>query len=216
MLQIYGRTSSYNVQKVLWLADELSLDYQHIPAGGEHGGLDHPEFLAMNPGGRIPVIVDGTTIIWETHAILRYLAAQYGNDNFQRESPTAQSLIDRWVDWSLSELEPAFFGGIFWGYYRTPDAQRDQAAISRALKRCDQLYQRLDDQLRQQPWLSGETLGLADIPAGTTLYRYFEMDGISRPELPHVRRWYQQLKARTAYQRQIMRPFNELKGRLAY
>nr|WP_211213266.1 glutathione binding-like protein [Kushneria aurantia] len=84
------------------------------------------------------------------------------------------------------------------------------------MKRCEQLYQRLDDQLSQQPWLSGNTLGLADIPAGTTLYRYFEMEGISRPELPNVRRWYQQLQARHAYQQQVMRPFGELKGRLAY
>ncbi|MFC0266860.1 glutathione S-transferase C-terminal domain-containing protein [Kushneria aurantia] len=89
-------------------------------------------------------------------------------------------------------------------------------ALSPALKRCEQLYQRLDDQLSQQPWLSGNTLGLADIPAGTTLYRYFEMEGISRPELPNVRRWYQQLQARHAYQQQVMRPFGELKGRLAY
>lgn len=216
MLNIYGRVSSYNVQKVLWLADELSLDYQHIPAGGEHGGLDTPEFLALNPGGRIPIIEDEDTCIWETHAILRYLAAQYGSHGFRRESPAAQSFIDRWVDWSLSELEPAFFGGIFWGYYRTPDTQHDQKAIAKAIKRCDQLYQRLDDQLDSQPWLSGDTLGLADIPTGTTLYRYFEMDGIPRLELPNVRRWYEQLQARPSYQQHVMRPFDDLKGRLAY
>lgn len=215
MLKIYGRTSSYNVQKVLWLADELALDYQHIPAGGEHGGLNSPEFLALNPGGRVPVIVDGKTSIWETHAILRYLAAQYGGSDFQRNTPAAQSFIDRWIDWSLSELEPAFFKGIFWGYYRTPEAQRDERAIAQAMERCDCLYQRLDDQLRRQPWLSGEALGLADIPAGTTLYRYFEMD-IKQPVLPNVRAWYQRLQQRPAYQRQVMRPFNDLKGRLSY
>lgn len=215
MLTIWGRESSYNVQKVLWLADELALDYTHRPAGGELGGLDTDEFLAMNPNGRIPVIQDGETVVWETHAILRYLAAAHGNGDFRRASPAAQSLIDRWLDWSLSELEPAFFGGIFWGFYRTPGDQHDDVAIERSLARCDRLYRLLDERLAQSPYLSGDRLGLADIPAGTTLYRYFEFE-IPRPALPNVEAWYQRLQERPAYQCHVMRPFGELYGRLAY
>lgn len=215
MLTIWGRESSYNVQKVLWLADELSLDYAHRPAGGEHGGLDTEAFTAMNPNGRIPVIQDGETVVWETHAILRYLAAAHGGQDFRRASPAAQSWVDRWLDWSLSELEPAFFKGIFWGFYRTPGDQHDDVAIERSLARCDRLYRILDEQLARNPYLSGDRLGLADIPAGTTLYRYFELE-IPRPSLPNVERWYRRLQARPGFERHVMRPFGELYGRLAY
>lgn len=79
MLQVWGRRSSFNVQKVMWLIGELDLAHAHIPAGGEFGVKHTPDFLAMNPHGRVPVIkdVDGT-VVWESHTILRYLAAQYG------------------------------------------------------------------------------------------------------------------------------------------
>lgn len=215
MLTIWGRLTSYNVQKVLWLADELELDYCRQPAGGSEGGLDSAAFLGMNPNGRIPVVQDGETIVWETHAILRYLASVYGGTPFQRRLPGEQSVIDRWMDWSLSELEPAFFTGIFWGFYRTPTDLHDDAAIERALAACDRLYGILDRQLADRPFLSGDALGLADIPAGTTLYRYFELE-IPRPAVPHVEAWYQRLQARPAYRRHVMRPFSELYGRLAY
>ncbi|WP_280338115.1 glutathione S-transferase C-terminal domain-containing protein [Salinicola acroporae] len=169
----------------------------------------------MNPNGRIPVIEDGETIIWETHAILRYLASAHGGQDFRRASPAAQSLIDRWLDWSLSELEPAFFGGIFWGFYRTPGDQHDDVAIERSLAKCDRLYRILDERLAQSPFLSGDRLGLADIPAGTTLYRYFELE-IPRPSLPNVEAWYRRLQQRPPYQRHVMRAFGELYGRLTY
>ena len=77
MLKIYGRATSYNVQKVMWLVAELGLPHQRIDVGGKFGGLDTPEFLAMNPNGKIPVIDDGGVIVWESNAIVRYLAAKY-------------------------------------------------------------------------------------------------------------------------------------------
>ncbi|WP_251977290.1 glutathione S-transferase family protein [Salinicola avicenniae] len=215
MLTVWGRRSAYNVQKVLWLADELGIEVAHRPVGGSEGGLDTPDFLAMNPNGRIPVIEDGETVVWETDAILRYLAATYGDAHFQTREPAAQSQVDRWMAWSLSQLEPAFFTGIFWGFYRTPGAEQDDAAIERAMATCDRLYTTLNAALRERPFLSGESLGLADIPAGTTLYRYFELE-IPRPPLPHVEAWYQRLQSRAAYRQHVMRPFGELYGRLAY
>ena len=77
MLKIYGRKNSINVQKVLWLIDELALPFEYVPAGGNFGLLDTPEFLTMNPHGKIPVICDNSEIIWESQAILRYIAAAY-------------------------------------------------------------------------------------------------------------------------------------------
>src|SRR3954454_4716056 len=82
MLKVWGRRSSYNVQKVMWLIGELDLAHEHINAGGSAGGLDAPAFLAMNPHGRVPVIRDGDVVVWESHAILRYLAARHGAGRF--------------------------------------------------------------------------------------------------------------------------------------
>src|SRR3982074_1877991 len=77
MLTVWGRRSSFNLQKVMWLVGELGLEHRHIEAGGQFGGLDAPEFRAMNPHGRVPVIDDDGMIVWESHAILRYLAARH-------------------------------------------------------------------------------------------------------------------------------------------
>src|SRR5262245_62964304 len=115
MLKVWGRRSSFNVQKVMWLVGELGLPHAHIPAGGSFGGLDTPEFRAMNPHGRVPVIDDAGVVVWESHAVLRYLAARYGRPRFWSDDPAARSHADRWMDWSQTRLQPDFLMGVFWG-----------------------------------------------------------------------------------------------------
>ena len=215
MLKVWGRRSSFNVQKVLWLCDELGLAHDHVPAGGSFGGLDEPAFLALNPHGRVPVIQDGAVTVWESHTILRYLAARYSNGALWASDPADRARIDGWMDWSQTSLQPDFLNGEFWGYYRTPDAQRDWPAIHRSLDRCAAHFRLLDGILAGQPFLVGDRLSLADIPAGTSLYRYFELD-IERPHLPYVLAWYQRLQQRPAYRAHVMVPFAELRGRLDY
>ncbi len=215
MLKVWGRRSSFNVQKVLWLVGELGLAHQHVPAGGSFGRLDEPAFRALNPHGRVPVLEDGDVAIWESHTILRYLAARYGRGTFWLDDPAERSRVESWMDWSQTSLQPDFLTGVFWGYYRTPDAQRDWPAIRRSLDRCTEHFRLLDGILAARPFLMGEELSLADIPIGTSLYRYFELD-IERPELPHVTNWYQRLQQRPAYREHVMVPFAELRGRLDY
>ena len=96
MLKIWGRRNSFNVQKVLWLMGELGLAHEHISAGGSYGLLDEPAFRALNPHGRVPVLQDGDLSVWESHAILRYLAAQYSQGAFWPDEPAMRSHIDRW------------------------------------------------------------------------------------------------------------------------
>src|SRR5262245_5263181 len=175
MLTVWGRRSSFNVQKVMWLIGELGLEHRHIPAGGSFGGLDTPEFAAMNPMRRVPVIDDGGTIVWESHAILRYLAARYGRGRLWSDDPGERSQADRWMDWSQTALQPDFLQGVFWGFYLTPAPQRAWPAIRRKIARCAEHVQLLDRVLAERPYLGGDTLTLADIPAGTALYRYFEL-----------------------------------------
>jgi glutathione S-transferase len=215
MLKVWGRRSSFNVQKVLWLVAELGLAHEHIPAGGSFGRLDEPVFRALNPHGRVPMLQDGAAAVWESHTILRYLAARYGRGSFWLDDPAHRSRVEGWMDWSQTSLQPDFLMGVFWGYYRTPEAQRDWPAIRRSLARCAEHFRLLDGILASRPFLIGAELSLADIPIGTSLYRYFELD-IERPELPHVAAWYERLQQRPAYREHVMVPFAELRGRLGH
>src|SRR5271169_1496999 len=120
MITLWGRPSSINVQKVLWTLGELALPFEHIDAGGDAGGLDDPAFRAMNPHGRVPVLKDGETAIWESHVIVRYLAAAYGTPGLAPADPAARAGCEAWMDWTLASLQPAI-SGLFWGWYRTPE-----------------------------------------------------------------------------------------------
>ena len=215
MLKVWGRRSSFNVQKVLWLVGELGLSHQHFPTGGDHGGLDDPSFLAMNPHGRVPVIDDGGVVVWESHAILRYLAAQYGGSEWWPASPADRAKADGWMDWAQTALQRDFLTGVFWGWYRTPEAQRDNEAIQTALAACAEHFRLLDKLLAERPFLGGDNLSLADIPCGTHLYRYYSLE-IDRPRTPNLEAWYARLQDRPAYRQAVMLPFDEMKGRLAY
>jgi glutathione S-transferase len=215
MLTVYGRKSSFNVQKVMWLVGELGLSHRPVEVGGAFGGLDAPAFRAMNPHGRVPVIVDGEATVWESHAILRYLAARYGQGRFWSEDAAERSQWERWMDWAHTTLQPDFLAGVFWGFYRTPAAQRDMRAVEEKIRRCAAHFQLLDAILADRAYLLGDRLSLADIPAGAHLYRYFNID-IARPRVPNVERWYRTLGERAAYRAHVMVPFAELEGRLEY
>lgn len=214
-LRVWGRRSSFNVQKVLWLVGELGLPHQHLSAGGDHGGLDDPDFLKMNPHGRVPVIDDDGVVVWESHAILRYLAARYGGSTWWSQAPAERAEADGWMDWAQTALQRDFLTGVFWGWYRTPEAQRDELAILAALAACARHFKLLDKVLADRPFLGGATPSLADIPAGTHLYRYYALQ-IDRPKTPNVEAWYARLRERPAYRQHVMIPFDEMKGRLAY
>src|SRR3974390_3291442 len=105
----------------MWLIGELALIHEHVPAGGNFGGLDTPEFLSLNPHARVPVIEDDGDAVWESHAILRYLAARHGTPRFWPEAAAARARIDEWMDWAQTTLQPDVIGGVFWGLYRTPE-----------------------------------------------------------------------------------------------
>ena len=164
-LRVWGRSSSFNLQKVMWLVDEMALPHRHIQAGGSFGGLDAPEFLAMNPHGRVPVIDDDGAVVWESHSILRYLAARHPDAGFWSADPGERARIEAWMDWSQTALQPDFLMGVFWGFYRTPPDQHDRAAIRSKVAACARHFELLDRILADRAFLGGDRLSLADIPA---------------------------------------------------
>lgn len=214
MIQLWGRASSFNVQKVLWTLGELELSFEHIDAGGRAGGLDAPAFRAMNPNGRIPVLRDRDLVVWESQAIVRYLAAEYGAGSLWPETPAERSHADRWMDWSQTLLQPAVLG-LFWAMVRTPPPQQDQRRIAALVRDSAAQFKLLDAELARRDFLSGDAFAMGDIPAGTCLYRYFAME-IERPDVPNVVRWYERLQARQAFRAGVMIPFDDLVGRLDF
>lgn len=214
MITVWGRKTSQNVFKVMWLIGELGLPHERIDAGGRFGGLDTPEFGKLNPNRTVPVLRDGDLVLWESHTILRYLAARYGAGTFWPEDPAERALADRWTDWTATALQPAFMD-LFWGYFRTPPEQHDWSRITQSRERCHGLFALLDDVLSGQPWLSGDSMTMGDIPAACTLYRWYSLD-LEKPRLPHLEAWYERLKKRPAYRKHVMVSFEELRGRLAF
>jgi glutathione S-transferase len=215
MLKVWGRKSSINVQKVMWALGELGLPYERIDAGGSFGGLNDPTFVAMNPMKRVPVIDDGGTIVWESHAIVRYLCAQYGAGRLWPEDAIQRSAGDIWIEWTQASLQPTFINGVFWAFYRMPESQRDEPAIQKSIQTTTSLFRILDRHLADRLFVGGDEPTISDIPPGAQLYRYFNLE-IERPSLPHVEEWYGRLCSRPAYREHVMVPFDELKGRLSY
>jgi len=203
MLKIWGRTNSSNVRKALWIAEELGLAYESVAAGGAFGLVDGPEYRAKNPNGRIPMIEDGDFVLWESNAIVRYLAARHAPDSaLYPADPQQRAVADKWMDWTTSSFaEP--FRHVFWGVLRTPAEQQDWVQINGAIKTVQSLLVMVDEALTRQPYLSGEEFGMGDIPLGSFIYAWFEMP-IERPAMPHLERWYERLKARPAYRSAVM------------
>jgi glutathione S-transferase len=211
---VWGRRTSLNVQKVLWTLDELGIEYQHRNAGGDFGGLDDPAFLAMNPNGLVPVLRDEQGSVWESNSVVRYLCAKHSPGNLWIEEPYARSLADRWIDWAGTTLQQNFMR-LFWGYYRTPESERDLPDIQRMLDRCRSNFRILDTHLASNSYLAGSRLTMVDIPAGATLHRYFGM-GLTVEQPANVMAWFGRLCERPAYAANIAQPFRELYGRLAF
>ncbi|SFH73416.1 glutathione S-transferase [Pseudomonas guineae] len=202
MLKIWGRKNSNNVRKVLWCAEEAGVPYEAIDAGGAFGLVNDPGYLAMNPNGLVPVIEDDGLVLWESNAIVRYLAAQYADGVLYAKDPIQRAQADKWMDWTTSTLA-APFRDLFLGTLRTPPEQRNYDVIAAALTRCGELLEAADQALASQPYLSGANFGMGDIPLGCFIYAWFEMP-IERPQLPHLQAWYTRLQERPAYRTSVM------------
>ncbi|WP_017905785.1 glutathione S-transferase family protein [Pseudomonas asplenii] len=203
MLKIWGRKNSSNVRKVLWIAEELGLSYESIDAGGAFGVVNTPQYREKNPNGLVPMIEDGDFVLWESNTIVRYLTATHAaGSTWWPTDLQARARAEKWMDWATSSFA-APFRVVFWGVMRTPAEQQDWTAINAAVNTCGELLAMADRTLAEQPYLSGEEVGMGDIPLGCFVYAWSEMP-IERPVLPHLNAWYERLKQRPAYRRAVM------------
>ncbi|BAN27197.1 glutathione S-transferase family protein [Caballeronia insecticola] len=203
MLTIWGRANSVNVQKVLWCCEELGLAFERIDAGLQFGRNGEPDYLAMNPMGRVPTLVDGDFVLWESNSIIRYLAMQYGSGStLYPADPKVRASADRWLDWVLSTLQPAE-RPVFWGYIRTSPAERDTAKLAAAASETEKLWRVVDAHLQGRDFLEGSTFTLADLVIAAYARRWFGIAELVRPALPELERWYAGVTQRAGFQRYV-------------
>ncbi len=206
MLTIWGRNNSINVQKAMWAVGELGLAHRRIDVGGAFGGLDTPDYLAKNPNQRVPALEDDGVVVWESNAIVRYLAAKYGAGTLWPEDPAVRAVADQWMDWQQTTLAADMFV-VFWGLIRTPKADRDMAAIEASAANLGGLWRRLEGHLADREFVAGGGFTLGDIPVGAAYHRYHALD-IVRPELPATAAWYDRLVARAPFREHVMIPLS--------
>jgi glutathione S-transferase len=204
MLKIWGRTNSINVQKAMWLIAELELPHQRSDAGMQYGTVNEAWYRAMNPNGRVPTIDDEGFVLWESNAIVRYLAARHSAGRFCPADARQRADADRWMDWTTSTVAPVMTP-LFWGLIRTPAEKRDNAAIEGHRLEMEKLAAILDARLEERQYMCGDTLTMGDIPIGCFIYRWYALP-IERGAHPHLRAWYERLAARPAFREHVMLP----------
>ena len=202
MLKILGRNNSSNVQKVIWACEELGLQYTREDVGGPFGGNDEPEYLAINPNGLVPTIVDDDLVLWESNAIVRYLSNKHRPNLLLPEDPAEHATADQWMDWQQTTVGPSMVP-VFWGLVRTAPELRDHDAIDKSRDRYEHFMSMLNERLGVSQHVAGSEFSMADIPVGIMAYRWFNLD-IERADLANLARWYEGLTQRPAFKNNIM------------
>ncbi len=206
MLKLWGRINSINVQKVLWALDELKVPYERTDAGLQFGVVNEPFYRKMNPNGRVPTIADDGLVLWESNAIVRYLAAKHGTGTLWPTDLRQRADADHWMDWATSTVAPALTP-VFWGLIRTPPEKRNMPAIEAEAEKVGQAFQVLEQSLEGRDHVAGKSFTMGDIPLGTFVHRWNAL-AVKRPKLPRVEAYYQRLQQRASYREYVMLPLS--------
>ncbi len=199
---LWGRSSSVNVQKVMWILAELGMDYEQIDAGFTYGKLDTHAFSQMNPNRRIPVWQEGELVLWESHAIVRHLAARGG--------PVAHdALADQWMEFVTSTLQPPFIS-VFYQKVRLPEEHRSLEILEKQSKALNMALDTVETRLNAFDWLNGVEFSTAEIAMGPPMRRAFDMD-FGKKTHPATKEWLARLQERVAFQENVMTSYEELR-----
>ena len=204
MLKILGRRTSGNVMKPVWVLDELGVEYEREDVGGKFGGNREPGYLAMNPTGLVPTLVEDDYVLWESNAITRYLCEKFGHGSLCPADPRVRATADTWMDWQQTTCAPMMLP-VFWGLVRTPEAERDYDRINAGIERGYEVWGMLDRHLEGRAFVAGDELTMGDIPIGPQAHRWFNLVD-ERPSMPNLEAWYQRLTERPAFRKNVMIP----------
>lgn len=199
MLKILGRKTSSNVMKVLWLCDELGIAYDREDVGGPFGKNDQADYLAKNPNGLVPTIIDDGFELWESNAILRYLAAKHGAGSpIWPDDAQTRASADRWMEWLSTSVGPNMVL-IFRNLVRETDETRDMDEVALGIKKCTRWFGVLDALLAKHDYVAGSDFTVGDIPLGVHTRRWIELCPDQAGNMKSLLAWFERLKARPAY-----------------
>jgi glutathione S-transferase len=197
MLRVLGRSTSGNVQKVVWMLEEMALPYKREDYGRQFNNTGG-DYLKLNPTGRVPTLVDNDTIVWESNTIMRYLANKNGG-KFYPADPAQRSEVERWMDWQLAHLYPPYLS--IFKDAKKPAAERGASWAADSKELIAQL-QILENQMAGRPWVVGKEMTLADFALGTIITRCLDFP-IEHPPLETLRAWREKCAARPAFKKAV-------------
>jgi len=209
MITVLGRKTSSNVQVVMWALDELGLSVERVDVGGHFGGTDTSEYRTMNPNGLVPVLKDDDHVMFESAAILRYLGAEYGDENFWPPNHKQRAKLDMIAEWTKTSVCPVLIYNVFWTLIRTPKQERDWDSFAMQVTKLGELMTIADYELKDKTYLNGTELSFADVMLGHVLYRYYTLD-FERKDLPNLKTYYDRLVKRKAYSKHVMVDYSSL------
>lgn len=193
MLKVLGRKTSGNVQKVIWLLEEMKQPYEREDYGRQFGNTGG-DYLKLNPNGKVPTLVDGDVVVWESNTILRYLGNKHGG-SFYPADPATRSHVERWMDWQLATLNNPYLA--IFRDAKKPAAERS-ASFAGDAKELDQQLQILDAGIGGSGWIAGPGMSLADICLGPIIARCLDFP-IELSALPKLRAWRERIGQRAAF-----------------
>jgi glutathione S-transferase len=202
MITVWGRRNSVNVQKVLWALEELDVPYRRENVGGSFGGNHDADFRAMNPMGLVPVIRDGDVTMFESNAIVRWLAARYRAGVLRPADPRGLAMAEQWMEWAQVNFAP-LVSTLFVNRVRSLAENRNIAAAAAAEAQAAEAITVADAWLAQHDWFAGHEFSFGDIVMGALLWRYMGVP-CARPPVPHLMEWFEAVQQREAFRRAVM------------
>jgi glutathione S-transferase len=212
MLHLWGRLSSINVRKVVWTLQELGVPFERTDAGLAFGINKTPDYLQKNPNALVPLLedTDGDGRIfslWESNVVVRYLCAKHSDGVFYPRDLHARFDAERWMDWQQTAFNGAGRDG-FHHTVRLAPEKRNADAVRASVAATEPLLAMLDAHLATRDWMAGDAFGMADIPLGCEMHRWWGQPaatyaalGVTRQGLdafPHLAAWWARLQARPA------------------
>jgi len=195
MIRILGRQTSGNVQKVLFALEEVGVPYTREDYGRQFNNTQTPEYKKLNPNAKVPTIVDGETVIWESNAILRYLAATYAT-GLTGSTPAERSDVERWMDWLLASINSLYL--TMFKDSKKPAEERISDYEAQA-KELASLLALADLHLAGREWFALDRLTLADVALGPIVKRCLGFP-IELPKLANLDAWMERIDSRPAFQ----------------
>jgi glutathione S-transferase len=185
---------------------ELGLPHERIDVGGSFGKNNEPAYLAMNPNALVPTLEEDGFVLWESNAIVRYLAGKYGAGTLEPAEARARARANSWMDWQLTVAHPPLTP-VFWGLVRTPPEKRDNAAIKAAGDKLGATWSLLDAHLAKRAFVAGNDFTMGDIPIGCAFWRYSKLE-VAKPRLAHCDAWHNRLLERPGFRQHVAMPLS--------